>query len=148
MFLLYDQASQRLKAFGWATLANIESPLWEHPRAPFLQVVTCFSTVTSKIISSPGFLVKRSLFRRSIKSLGLTYRTGGYFASFRVMRAYYRSNYRTRYLLFDCFIFLCFNLVTCFKSVAIFARALMSWHLLGLRRSSLVVRPNHLTAIL
>ena len=38
VFLLYDQASQRLKAFGWATLANITSSFWEHPPTQFLQV--------------------------------------------------------------------------------------------------------------
>lgn len=48
LFLLYDQASQRLKAFGWATAANIESPFWEHPPVQFLQlffkvVPTCLS---------------------------------------------------------------------------------------------------------
>lgn len=37
VFLLYDQASQRLKSFGWATLANITSPFWEHPPAQYLQ---------------------------------------------------------------------------------------------------------------
>ena len=86
VFLLYDQASQRLKAFGWATVANIESPLWEHPPAQFLQVVTCFATVTSKIMSSLGSWFNVASSRRSVKSLRSTYRTGGYFAGFRVMR--------------------------------------------------------------
>ena len=31
VFLLYDQASQRLKSFGWAVVADIKSPLWEQP---------------------------------------------------------------------------------------------------------------------
>ncbi|KAL9952378.1 hypothetical protein ACROYT_G039628 [Oculina patagonica] len=38
VFLLYDQASQRLKSFGWAVLANLKSPLWEHPPVQYLQL--------------------------------------------------------------------------------------------------------------
>ena len=88
MFLLYDQASQRLKAFGWATLANIKSPFWEHPLAQHLQVVTCFSE-TSKIVYIFTLV------------LGLTYRTGDDFASCRVMGAFSLSNHTIRDLLFD-----------------------------------------------
>lgn len=38
VFVLYDQTSQRLKAFGWLTPANITSPFWEHPPAQVLQL--------------------------------------------------------------------------------------------------------------
>ena len=38
VFLLYDQASQRLKSFGWAVPADIEAPLWEQPPIAYLQV--------------------------------------------------------------------------------------------------------------
>ena len=42
VFLLYDQASQRLKSFGWAALANLTSPLWEQPPPQYLQVMILY----------------------------------------------------------------------------------------------------------
>lgn len=38
VFLLYDPVTRRLKSFGWAALANLTSPMWEHPPIPFLSV--------------------------------------------------------------------------------------------------------------
>jgi len=38
VFLLYDQASQRLKSFGWAALADVKSSSWEHPPIPYLRL--------------------------------------------------------------------------------------------------------------
>lgn len=70
VFLLYDQASQRLKAFGWVTLANITSPFWEHPPARFLQVSNLL--LNNKQVKLHFALV-----------LCLTYRAGVYFASCR-----------------------------------------------------------------
>ncbi|XP_027050051.1 uncharacterized protein LOC113677445 [Pocillopora damicornis] len=38
VFLLYDPVTRRLKSFGWAALANLTSPMWEHPPIPFLSL--------------------------------------------------------------------------------------------------------------
>ncbi|KAJ7379990.1 hypothetical protein OS493_012752 [Desmophyllum pertusum] len=32
-----DRVSHRLKSFGWAVLANLKSPSWEHPLLQYLQ---------------------------------------------------------------------------------------------------------------
>ena len=79
VFLLYDQASQRLKSFGWAVLANLKSPLWENPPVQYLQVVISAST-QQRVKLYVLTMMMNFLIRNLIRWFNIS-ATRGYFAS-------------------------------------------------------------------